>query len=92
MKRKNNSEDSPQSKKPKRSSSPIATKEELEKKNIELIIYAGNLPLSWDEEDIKKFFGLYGNIIESRQIKRIGAFTGSALVKFQFLSNAQEAI
>ena len=79
-------------KKSKRSNSPVAYIEELKSKKIELIIYAGNLPLSWDENDIKKFFEQYGNIIESRQIKRIGSFTGSALVKFSCLTDAEEAI
>lgn len=43
-------------KKGKRSSSPVASKEELSLKKIELIIYAGNLPMSWNEDDIRKFF------------------------------------
>lgn len=43
-------------KKVKRSNSPVATEEELKSKRIELIIYVGNLPLSWNEDDIRKYF------------------------------------
>lgn len=39
--------------KAKRSNSPVASREDLEKKKIELIIYVGNLPLSWNDDDIK---------------------------------------
>lgn len=31
----------------KRSESPVATKEDLMAKRIELIVYVGNLPTSW---------------------------------------------
>jgi len=34
----------------------VATKEELMAKRIELIVYVGNLPTSWKEDDIWKFF------------------------------------
>ena len=40
----------------RRSDSPIATKEELAEKRISLIVYVGNLPTSWREPDIRKFF------------------------------------
>lgn len=40
----------------KRSESPVATKQELMAKRIELIVYVGNLPTSWKEDDIWKFF------------------------------------
>ena len=40
----------------KRSESPVASKEELMAKRIELIVYVGNLPTSWKEDDIWKFF------------------------------------
>lgn len=54
--RKKNYDNDYHGKKSKRSSSPVANKEELAMKRIELIIYVGNLPLSWNEDDIRKFF------------------------------------
>lgn len=92
MKKRQSRDNSPENKKGKRSLSPIATQQELEKKRIELIIYVGNLPLSWNDEDIKEYFSQYGKIIESRLIQKMGAFTGSALVKFESLSDAESAI
>lgn len=55
MKRKNR-DYSPEHRRTKRSSSPVMTKEELAAKKIELIIYVGNLPFSWSEEDITNYF------------------------------------
>lgn len=38
------------------------------------------------------YFSQYGSIIESRVIRKMGKSTGSALVKFYSLSDAEEAI
>jgi len=75
----------------KRSESPIATKEELKAKKIEIIVYVGNLPTDWKEEDIWKFFEEYGKILDVKLIRKNGLFTGSSLVKFSSLSNAEDA-
>lgn len=72
----------------KRSESPAATKEELMAKRIELIVYVGNLPTSWKENDIWKFFEEFGKILDVKLIRKNSLFTGSALVKFASLSDA----
>jgi RNA recognition motif-containing protein len=54
----------------KRSESPVASKEELMAKRIELIVYVGNLPTSWKEDDIWKFFEEFGKILDVKLIKK----------------------
>ena len=76
----------------RRSNSPVATKEELNEKRIGLIVYVGNLPTSWRENDIRNFFEEYGKINSVELIKRNKGFSGSALVSFGSLSKAEEAI
>lgn len=85
---KSDKKDKPKEKPRKRSESPVATKEELTAKRIELIVYVGNLPTSWKEDDIWKFFEEFGKILDVKLIKKNSFFTGSSLVKFQSLSNA----
>lgn len=75
-----------------RSQSPVASKEELSAKRIEIIVYVGNLPTSWKEDDIWKFFEEYGKILDVKLIRKNNAFTGSSLVKFASLTNAEEAV
>jgi RNA recognition motif-containing protein len=57
-----------------------------------LIIYVGNLPTSWNDDDIIQYFSQYGKIIDAKLIKKMGAFNGSALVKFYSLTDAENAI
>ncbi len=52
----------------------------------------GNLPTSWKEDDIWKFFEKFGKILDVKLIKKNSAFTGTSLVKFASLGNAEEAI
>lgn len=73
----------------RRSESPVATKDELSAKRIELIIYVGNLPTSWKDTDIWTFFEEYGKILDVKLIRKNYGFTGSALVKFMSLSQAE---
>ena len=61
-------------------------------KRIELIVYVGNLPTSWKEDDIWKFFEEFGKILDVKLIRKNSAFTGSAHVKFASLGNAEDAI
>lgn len=70
----------------------MATKEELQLKKIELIVYVGNLPVSWTEDDIRKFFEEYGQILDVTLMKKNQKFMGSALVKFRSLNSAEDAI
>jgi RNA recognition motif-containing protein len=53
-----------------------------------LIIYVGNLPTSWNDDDIIQYFSQYGKIIDAKLIKKMGSFNGSALVKFCSLTDA----
>lgn len=41
----------------------MATREELLLKRIELIVYVGNLPQDWTEDEILKFFEEFGQIL-----------------------------
>jgi RNA recognition motif-containing protein len=61
-------------------------------KRIELIVYVGNLPTSWKEDDIWKFFEEFGKILDVKLIRKNYGFTGSSLVKFGSLTNAEEAV
>lgn len=61
-------------------------------KRIELIVYVGNLPTSWKEDDIWKFFEEFGKILDVKLIRKNYGFTGSSLVKFASLTNAEEAV
>ena len=90
--KKKNRDQSPEYRRGKRSSSPVATKEELASKKIELIVYVGNLPLSWNEEDITNYLGKFGVILDVKLIRKNDKFTGASLVKFKSLSDAEDAI
>ena len=76
----------------KRSDSPCASQDDIKSKEIELIIYVENLPITWKEEDIRTFFEEFGKILEVKLIRKSGTFTGSSLVKFASLSKAEYAI
>ncbi len=52
----------------------------------------GNLPVSWSEDDIRKFFEEYGQILDVKLMKKNQRFMGSALVKFKSLTSAEQAI
>lgn len=55
-------------------------------------MYVGNLPLSWNEEDITNYLGKFGVILDVKLIRKNDKFTGAALVKFKSLSDAEDAI
>ena len=70
----------------------MATKEELSAKKIGLIVYVGNLPINWKGHDIRTFFEEFGKIDEVELIRRNKGFSGSAMVAFESLSRAEDAI
>ena len=55
-------------------------------------MYVGNLPGSWNEEEIKDYFSVYGTILDVKLMKKNQNLMGSALVKFKSLSQAEDAI
>ena len=61
-------------------------------KRIELIVYVGNLPITWSEDEIRKFFQNWGQILDVKLMKKNQRFMGSALVKFKSLTDAEQAI
>jgi RNA recognition motif-containing protein len=48
----------------------------------------GNLPPSWNDNDIIQYFSQYGKIIDAKLIRKMNSFNGSALVKFFSLTDA----
>lgn len=64
----------------------------LGEKKVALWIHVRNLPLEWGEADLIKFFSNYGGILSVRLLRHYERFTGTALIKFASLTEAQSTI
>lgn len=49
---------------------------------VSLTIYCGNLPLTWQQQDLLKLLQPFGNILEIRLALKNNKFSGIAYVKF----------
>ena len=66
--------------------------EDYLKQSVAIMLYIGNLPKTWNEENIKSYFSSYGTIGKVQIIKKYKKFSGAALVEFSSLTDAEEAI
>ena len=62
------------------------------KETVPLTLYIGNLPKTWNEDNIKSYFNTYGTILKVQVIKKHRKFSGAAMVQFSSLTDAELAI
>lgn len=63
--------------------------EEYLKQPVPITLYIGNLPKTWNEDNIKSYFTVYGPIGKVHIIKKYKKFTGAAYVQFMSMADAE---